>query len=174
MRHPRCVIIAGPNGAGKTTFATDFLPRKRGITHFVNADLIAAGLSPLDPAFAQVTARRIFLREIDQFSDRRADFGFESTLSGRTYVNRLRLWKKRGYRIEIVCRRSTWPRPVSRPAFVKEGTTFPISTSNVGMNVDGQTFAKSTSDLRTRGACSTIRLLRAASLKNCDEIEQLR
>lgn len=102
MRHPRCVIIAGPNGAGKTTFATDFLPRKRGITHFVNADLIAAGLSPLDPAFAQVTAGRIFLREIDQFSDRRADFGFESTLSGRTYVNRLRLWKKRGYRIEIV------------------------------------------------------------------------
>ena len=52
MKTPRCVIIAGPNGAGKTTFATDFLPRKRGIERFVNADLIAAGISPLKPELA--------------------------------------------------------------------------------------------------------------------------
>jgi predicted ABC-type ATPase len=43
---PVCLIIAVPNGAGKTTFAREFLPRERGILHFVNADLIAAGLSP--------------------------------------------------------------------------------------------------------------------------------
>ena len=46
---PRCVIIVGPNGAGKTTFAREFLPREAKIVHFVNADLIAAGLSPLKP-----------------------------------------------------------------------------------------------------------------------------
>jgi len=46
---PRCIIIAGPNGAGKTTFAREFLPKDAGIVHFVNADLIASGLSPLRP-----------------------------------------------------------------------------------------------------------------------------
>ena len=46
---PRCIVIAGPNGAGKTTFAREFLPRGAGVGHFVNADLIAAGLSPFRP-----------------------------------------------------------------------------------------------------------------------------
>jgi predicted ABC-type ATPase len=45
----RCIVIAGPNGAGKTTFAREFLPRGAGVVHFVNADLIAAGLSPFRP-----------------------------------------------------------------------------------------------------------------------------
>jgi predicted ABC-type ATPase len=49
---PRCIIIAGPNGAGKTTFARKILTDQQGILHFVNADLIAAGLSPLHPEFA--------------------------------------------------------------------------------------------------------------------------
>ena len=46
---PICWIIAGPNGAGKTTFALEYLPKVADCTHFVNADLIAAGLSPLAP-----------------------------------------------------------------------------------------------------------------------------
>ena len=41
---PRCIVIAGPNGAGKTTFAREFLPKEGAVVHFVNADLIAAGL----------------------------------------------------------------------------------------------------------------------------------
>ncbi len=44
-RKPRCIVIAGPNGAGKTTFAKEFLPNEAKVLHFVNADLIAAGLS---------------------------------------------------------------------------------------------------------------------------------
>ena len=74
MKPPRCVIIAGPNGAGKTTFATDFLPRKRGIARFITADLIAAGLSPLAPALAQISAARLVLREMDRFAAAREDF----------------------------------------------------------------------------------------------------
>jgi len=46
---PTCWIIAGPNGAGKTTFALKYLPKVAGCTNFINADLIAAGLSPLAP-----------------------------------------------------------------------------------------------------------------------------
>jgi predicted ABC-type ATPase len=49
---PRCLVIAGPNGAGKTTFAREFLPKDARIVHFINADLIASGLSPLRPEVA--------------------------------------------------------------------------------------------------------------------------
>jgi len=99
---PLCLIIAGPNGAGKTTFAREFLPREAGILHFVNADLIAAGLAPLQPAQAALGAGRIFLREIDRLAGQGANFSFESTLSGMTYLARLRRWRAAGYRIEII------------------------------------------------------------------------
>ncbi|MDE3084694.1 MAG: Zeta toxin family protein [Verrucomicrobiota bacterium] len=99
---PLCLIIAGPNGAGKTTFAREFLPREGGIIHFVNADLIAAGLSPLQPALAAMESGRIFLAELDRLSAARHDFAFESTLSGLAYVDRIKKWKLRGYRIELV------------------------------------------------------------------------
>jgi predicted ABC-type ATPase len=99
---PVCLIIAGPNGAGKTTFAREFLPREGGMVHFVNADLIAAGLSPLKPTMANLQAGRVFLSELDRLAGTGADFAFESTLSGLTYVERIQKWKARGYRIEIV------------------------------------------------------------------------
>jgi len=99
---PRCIIIAGPNGAGKTTFAREFLPHEAKIVHFVNADLIAAGLSPLKPELAALSGGRLLLRELDRLVAARADFAFESTLSGLTYAARLRRWKTEGYHIEIV------------------------------------------------------------------------
>ena len=101
-RAPICLIIAGPNGAGKTTFAREFLPHEGGMVHFVNADLIAAGLAPLKPAMANLQAARVFLEELDRLASARADFAFESTLSGRAYVERIQQWKTQGYRIEIV------------------------------------------------------------------------
>jgi len=45
----KCYIIAGPNGAGKTTFADTFLPEEASCLNYVNADLIAKGLSPFSP-----------------------------------------------------------------------------------------------------------------------------
>ena len=98
----RCIVIAGPNGAGKTTFAREFLTKDERIAHFVNADLIAAGLSPLDPRLAALSAGRLFLAELDRLARARVSFAFESTLSGLAYMNRLRAWKEAGYRIEIV------------------------------------------------------------------------
>lgn len=99
---PRCVIIAGPNGAGKTTFAREFLPKEANIIHFVNTDLIASGLSPLKPELATLKAGRLFLDELDRLAIERLDFAFETTLSGLTYVTRVRHWKSMGYRIEII------------------------------------------------------------------------
>jgi predicted ABC-type ATPase len=99
---PRCIIIAGPNGAGKTTFAQEFLPKYAKVVHFVNADLIASGLSPLQPELARIKAGRLLLGEIDRLAARGVDFAFESTLSGVTYVSQLKQWKNQGYRVEIV------------------------------------------------------------------------
>jgi len=101
-RRPRCIVIAGPNGAGKTTFAREFLPRVAKVIHFVNADLIAGGLSPLKPELAAIAAGRLVLREIDRLAADRANFAFETTLSGLTYSRRMESWKQAGYRIEIV------------------------------------------------------------------------
>jgi predicted ABC-type ATPase len=98
---PRCIVIAGPNGAGKTTFAREFLPRDAGVIHFVNADLIASGLSPLRPEIAGLVAGRLFLAELDRHAHASDDFAFETTLSGHVYLTRLSRWKAAGYRIEI-------------------------------------------------------------------------
>ena len=88
-RRPRCILIAGPNGAGKTTFARRYLPENAGVVHFVNADLIASGLSPLKPEIAAIAAARMVLGELDRLVADRADFAFETTLSGLTYLRRL-------------------------------------------------------------------------------------
>jgi predicted ABC-type ATPase len=101
-KRPLCIVIAGPNGAGKTTFAREFLLTDAGVVHFVNADLIASGLSPLRPRLANIAAARLFLKELDRLVKSRLNFSFESTLSGLTYVNRLKRWKAAGYRIEII------------------------------------------------------------------------
>lgn len=101
-RPPRCIIIAGPNGAGKTTFAREFLLREAGVIHFVNADLIASGLSPLRPELAVRQAGRLVLAELIRLAKDRKDFAFESTLSGRTYLRILTGWKAAGYHITIV------------------------------------------------------------------------
>ena len=74
-------MIAGPNGAGKTTFAAEFLPNEAACPVFVNADLIAAGLSPFRPGLAAVRAGRLMLAQIRGHVRRGDTFAFETTLS---------------------------------------------------------------------------------------------
>jgi predicted ABC-type ATPase len=99
---PTCWIIAGPNGAGKTTFALEYLPQVAGCTHFINADLIAAGLSPLAPERELLAASRIFLREVEERIAAREDFAFETTLAGRAYLRLVERVCNEGWRVELI------------------------------------------------------------------------
>ncbi|MCD6580419.1 MAG: zeta toxin family protein [Desulfuromusa sp.] len=99
---PTCWIIAGPNGAGKTTFAMEYLPKVAGCTYFINADLIAAGLSPLAPERELVAASRIFLQEIEERIEQRENFAFETTLAGRTYLRLIERLHSDGWRVQLV------------------------------------------------------------------------
>ena len=94
-------IIAGPNGTGKTTFARKFLPDYAKCLEFVNVDLIANGISPFDPERAALRAGRIMLEQIHSLAQRRLDFGFETTLSGKAYIKLLQKMKKGGYLIHL-------------------------------------------------------------------------
>ncbi len=98
---PTCFIIAGPNGAGKTTFALRYLPQIAGCRNFVNADLIAYGLSPFDSLSAQYEAGRLFLREIYANIDNRVDFAFETTLAGRSHINLIKKLKRDGWQVVL-------------------------------------------------------------------------
>jgi len=100
-RRPHLYIIAGPNGAGKTTFARKFLPQYVECLEFVNADFIAGGLSPFAPERAAIHAGRLMLEQIHSLARRGLDFGFETTVSGKTYVKLLQDMKKRGYLVHI-------------------------------------------------------------------------
>lgn len=94
-------VIAGPNGAGKTTFAREFLPVYANCRNFINADLIAEGISPLAPEAAAFHAGRLMLREIELHMQRGDDFGFETTLSGRSHLRLFRRLKQGGYAIHL-------------------------------------------------------------------------
>ena len=97
----KIIIIAGPNGAGKTTFAHEYLINEADCPIFVNADLIALGLSPFQPA-SIMRAGRLMLEEINNHARRGKNFSFETTLSSRGYIRMIRQWRANGYRVKLI------------------------------------------------------------------------
>lgn len=98
---PHLVVLGGPNGAGKTTVAWKLLPEFLGCYEFVNADLIARGLSPFRPESASFAAGRAMLHRIRELASADLSFAFESTLSSRSLAPFLRGCKNRGYQISL-------------------------------------------------------------------------
>lgn len=101
MTRRNVYIIAGPNGAGKTTFAKEFLPRYVHCPNFVNADLIAQGLSPFSPEIAAMKAGRLLLEQIYNLAHKNVDFAFETTMAGKSYVKFITKLKEKGYHIHL-------------------------------------------------------------------------
>ncbi|MBS7351054.1 MAG: zeta toxin family protein [Comamonas sp.] len=96
------LIVAGPNGAGKTTFARTFLAPMKDQIRFINADYIAAGLSPFDPELVAVRAGKIMLEEVEACFQRGNSFAIETTLSGRGYLKHIKRWREAGYRVTLM------------------------------------------------------------------------
>ena len=98
---PKIFIIADPNGAGKTTFAREFLPDEAGCLQFVNADLIAAGLSPFAPETAALQAGRLMLTQIAHHVAHGRRFALETTLAGLGYARQIPQWRALGYAVSL-------------------------------------------------------------------------
>ena len=96
---PVCHVVAGPNGSGKSTFALDYLPKYAGSIEYVNPDLMASGLSPIDIRLSALKSGRLALERIAAMIGGRVTFGFETTLSGRGHLKLLADARKAGYRI---------------------------------------------------------------------------
>jgi predicted ABC-type ATPase len=99
---PNVFVIGGCNGAGKTTASLTVLPSVLNCREFVNADAIAAGLSPLNPDAVAITAGRMMLERLRFLRDSGVEFAFETTLATRSYVPFLRECKSRGYRVNLL------------------------------------------------------------------------
>lgn len=105
---PQVFIIAGPNGAGKSTFAPYLLRDTFGLTEFVNADTIAAGLSAFSPESVTFEAGRIMLTRLRDLARQRLSFAFETTLATRSYANWIAGLRREGYEFQLLylCLRS--------------------------------------------------------------------
>ncbi len=90
----RICILAGPNGAGNTTFAREYLPVEAQCLTFINADLIALGLSPLRPEQAALRAGRLMLELIGQHAQRGESFAFETTLASKSFAKSIPIWRE--------------------------------------------------------------------------------
>jgi len=95
------LILAGPNGAGKTTFAREFLATEANCPTFLNADIVAAELSPLQPERAAMRAARFTLQRIREEVATGENFAFETTLGNRSYAHSIREWQAAGYHVAL-------------------------------------------------------------------------
>jgi predicted ABC-type ATPase len=96
------IIIAGPNGAGKSTSARQLLNDALDVRDFVNADVIANGLSAFKPEGVSIQAGRIMLNRLDELAKHRASFAFETTLATRSFAPRIGNLKRVGYDFHLI------------------------------------------------------------------------
>lgn len=102
MHEKKLYIISGCNGAGKTTASFTILPEILNCKEFVNADEIAKGLSPFQPEKVAFEAGRIMLKRINELLSENENFAFETTLSTRSYKNKIIEAKAKGYRVTLL------------------------------------------------------------------------
>ena len=99
---PHLIVIAGPNGAGKSTTAPSLLKGMLHVTEFVNADLIAQGLSAFKPEMTAFQAGRIMLERMHYLANKRINFSFETTLASKTFAPWITELREMGYVFHLV------------------------------------------------------------------------
>lgn len=98
---PKLVILAGPNGAGKSTCAAQVLRGSYQVETFVNADVIARGLSAFSPETSAFEAAAIMLQRSWDLAAAQRDFAFETTLASRTLAPWIRELFKNDYEFHL-------------------------------------------------------------------------
>ena len=99
---PEVYVISGPNGAGKTTIALTILPSLLETFEYVNADLIASGLSAFQPESVAIQAGRIMLERLDLLANSGVNFAFETTLAARSFAPFLRKCQAQSYQVNLI------------------------------------------------------------------------
>jgi hypothetical protein len=156
----RILIVAGPNGAGKTTFACEYLPQEAGCPIFINADLIAEGLSPFAPELVAIRSGRLMLQMIRDHATRGDSFAFETTLAGRNYARAIPRWQGDGYSVTLFflsLPRWILPSLVSRNESGREATMFRMTSSVDDILRAVKTSRRSTSPSWMNGSFTTTR-----------------
>lgn len=99
---PSIIALAGPNGAGKSTVGPALIRKTLGVSRFVDADLIARGLSPADPAHATLAAGKAMLKQLRDLAAQRLSFAYETTLASRTYAPWIRYLLNDGWTFHLL------------------------------------------------------------------------
>ena len=99
---PTVYLIADCNGAGKTTASLTLLPEMLECKEFVNADNIAAGISPFQPDKVAIEAGRLMLKRINDLKKIKIDFAIETTLSSRNYISKIKEFQKENYEVILI------------------------------------------------------------------------
>jgi len=99
---PNLFIIAGCNGAGKTTASFTIFPDILNCKEFVNADNIAAGISPFNVEGVAIEAGKIMLMRIKELLEAKADFALETTLATRSYASLVKRAQAAGYSVTLI------------------------------------------------------------------------
>jgi predicted ABC-type ATPase len=98
---PHAIFLARPNGSGKSTAAPALLRDYLGVTEFINADTIAAGLSAFRPESAALQASAVLLERVEELVSQRRSFAVETTLASKSYAARIPVWQAVGFRVDL-------------------------------------------------------------------------
>jgi predicted ABC-type ATPase len=95
------IIIIASQRCRENYFRQGISDTEGSCPNFINADLIAGGLSPFKPAGAAIQAGRLMILEMRRHPENGESFAFETTLSGRSYAQLIPRWQSSGYRVEL-------------------------------------------------------------------------
>jgi predicted ABC-type ATPase len=95
-------ILGGPNGAGKSTLAPSLIRDVLSLKDYVNADVIASGLSAFSPESVALSAGRIMLQRLREMVEADRSFAFETTLATKAYGRWTSELKAKGYAVHLV------------------------------------------------------------------------
>src|SRR5437867_4074248 len=102
MSGPNLIALAGPNGAGKTTASAKLLRGALAVDEFVNADVIAKGISRFNLEGAAIQDGHNMLRRLDEITSQGVNVAFETTLASRNFASMIKRLNAEGYQFRLL------------------------------------------------------------------------